>query len=561
MLALLAIPSAAFLAGCADEPDNYFNYYYTIGQGGAGGAGEASGAGGVGGAGGAPADEYPGAPVADTEVTELELDVFGAVGNRYWFAVSEEQLELMNESTGGVGIPIRDVGFGDIYSPTGEDATFVDHLWVTTAGDDGKTADYGKVQVSVVGQSTMRPWTKRSIPNLNIDADEFVDQQRLGGFEHVRFNNGQVGSIFRERLTLEFYARLDYPAPLANYAWVSSNVWGADVSIPYIVVERYKKPFCERVESKLGGGCANMWEFVGDFAGDTPGGGDPRPIDVLPVGGSVFDDPGSCQLKKCENTRAKELEAAIVEAPAGEGFKAALASWVDWPAFHRFQCLSWVLATGDDALHNSNNVVLVERADGLFQYLPYSIDISLGQDWYPVVPLAGTNSLARGCQSDPACWADTIAMCEDVIEDFAALDPNAVLKGIYEELSDHGMLRAGDEERYEALDAWITQQLEVLPVELERNRDEPQPCVAPQIDCGGYCGYPQDCWMGAAGAGGADPGAGGAGGFGAGGGDAGAGGAGEVGAGGGDAGAGGAGEAGAGGEDAGAGGAGGGSGI
>ncbi|WP_433935028.1 CotH kinase family protein [Sorangium cellulosum] len=565
MLALLAAPSAAFLAGCADAPDNYYNYYYTIGDGGAGGGGAGTGgeaagtggAGGDGGAGGAPGEEYPGAPVADTEVAELALDVFGTVGNRYWFAVSEEQLEIMNEGSGGVGIPIRE--FGDIYSPTGEDATYVDHLWVTTAGAEGKTADYGKVQVGVVGQSTHRPWTKRTIPNLNIDADEFVEKQRLGGFEHVRFNNGQVGSIFRERLTLELYARLDYPAPLASYAWVSSNVWGADVSIPYIVVERYKKAFCQRSESKLGGGCANMWEFVGDFAGDMPGGGIPRPIDVIPMGASVFDDPGSCQLKECDNTRAKELEEAVVETPHGEGFKAALADWIDWPAFHRFQCLSWVLGTGDDALHNSNNVVLVERADGLFQYLPYSVDISLGQSWYPQVPLPGSNSLARGCQSDPACWADTIAACEDVIEEFAAVDPNTVLKELYEQLSDEGMLRPGDEERYKQLDAWITEHLEVLPVELEMNREQPQLCMPPTVDCGGWCGYPQDCgWggvgVGGAGVGGGDPG--GIGGAGAGGdpGDAGAGGGdaggGAAGAGGGAPGGGGAGGAGVGGAPA-----------
>ncbi|AUX48802.1 hypothetical protein SOCE26_103430 [Sorangium cellulosum] len=544
LLALCAIPSAAFLAGCPDKPDNYYNYYYMNGEGGAGGAGGSGETGGAGGAGGTPGGEYPGAPVADAEVVDHALDVFGTIGNRYWFAVSEEQLELMNEGTGGVGIPIAQRDFGDIYSPTGEGATFVDHLWVTAAGADGKTADYGKVQVGVVGQSTMRPWTKRSIPNLNVDVDEFVDEQRLGGLEHLRFNNGQVGSIFRERLTLELYARLDYPAPRASYAWVSSNVWGAEVSIPYIVVERYKKAFCARLESKLGGGCANMWEFAGDFAGNFPGGGFPGggfpgggiPIDVVPVGGSVFDDPGNCQLKKCDNTRAKELEQTIADTPEGEGFKAALTGWIDWPSFHRFQCLSWVLATGDDALHNSNNVVLVERTDGLFQYLPYSVDISLGQSWYQHVPLPGTNTLARGCQSDPACWADTIATCEDVIEDFAALDPNAVLEGIYDQLSDEGMLRSGDEERYQLLDAWITEQLKVLPVELERNREQPQPCAPPQVDCGGYCGYPQDCGVGA-----------GTGGFGAGGGDAGGG------AGGGDAGSGG----GAGGADPGAGGAGG----
>lgn len=542
LLALFALPSVVLAAGCGDEPDNYYNYYYTI---------EVGGAGGGGGAGGAPEEEeYPGAPVADTEVADLALDVFGTPGNRYWFAVSREQLEIMNGGSDDIGFPGIPPSSEDLYSPTGEDVTFVDHLWVTTA--EGKTADYGKVQVSIAGQSTRRPWTKRTIPNLNVDADEFVKKQRLGGFEHLRFNNGQVGSIFRERLTLELYARLDYPAPLVGYAWVSSNVWGPEVSIPYIVVERYKKGFCERLADKLGGGCANLWEFTGDFAGNDPWGG-PIPLD-LPIGGSVFDEPRSCQLKTCDNTRVRELEELIADTPQGEGFKAALAGWIDWPAFHRFQCLSWVLATGDDAIHNSNNVVLVERADGLFQYLPYSVDISLGQSWYSQVPLAGTNALARGCQSDPACWADTIAVCEDVIEDFVAVDPNAVLKDIYEQLSDEGMLRPGDEERYRFLDAWITERIETLPEELEINREQPQLCPPPLVDCGGYCGHPWEC-LGGVGAGGGAPGD-----WGAGGKDPGTGGEGAGGEGTGAGGAGGAsgeGQDGEGGEGTGAGGAGG----
>jgi hypothetical protein len=38
-----------------------------------------------------------------------------------------------------------------------------------------------------------------------------------------------------------------------------------------------------------------------------------------------------------------------------------------------------VLATGDDAVHRMNNDVLVERAHGPFQFVPFSVDISLAQ--------------------------------------------------------------------------------------------------------------------------------------------------------------------------------------
>jgi len=454
---------------------------------------------GAAGEGGAPQPEYPGAPVANAEVGEHALDIFGVVGNRYWFAVSDEQLENMNVVVGGGPIFDEPLPNGDLYAPGGQTATYVDHLWITAAGRAGKTADYGKVQVKLAGQSTLRAWNRRSIPNLNVDADEFIAEQRIDGFEHLRFNNGQVGSIFRERVTLELYAKLDYPAPLTTFAWVSSNVWGREISIPYTLVERYKPSFCERWETELGGGCVNMWEFAGDFAqgSDFPGPileDDDADRDVGPgLIASIFDDPTNCQFDTCDNTRVKQLELQVMNAVEGEGYKAALAEWIHWPSFHRFQCLSWVLATGDDALHNQNNVVLVEREDGLFQYLPYSVDISLGQDWYPVVTLPGTNSISRGCQSDPGCWADTIAMCEDVIADFAALDPETLLTNIYDELLAEGMLRPGDDSRYEFLSDWFSARLEALPTELENNREPPLTCDYGQVDCGGYCDYPYNC--------------------------------------------------------------------
>lgn len=499
----------ALQSGCSDTYNN--NYYYQVGAAGEGEAGGSAGhsaGNGNGGSSGEGAEggeagqagqgpdaahrAYPDAPYANTSVAEHDVDVFGVLGNRYWFAVSEEQLTQLNEDT-GLGGPIFEGPLnGDIYAPGGVTANFVDHLWVTTAGPEGgSVADYGKVQVKLAGQSTMRPWNKRSIPNFNIDTNEFVEKQRLGGFEHLRFNNGQVGSIFREYLTLELYKKLDYPAPLVTFAWVSSNVWGGDIEIPYVLVERYKRSFCARGDA-FGGKCENMWEFAGDFGqndGQNPGPLPPRAGN----GASLFDDPNNCQFSECDSTRVKELEQLLRETPDEEGFKAATEELIDWPAFHRFQCLSWVLATGDDALHNSNNVVLAERADGKFQFLPYSVDISLGQDWYPVVSLPGTSRIARGCQADPLCWADTIAVCEDVIADFEKADPVAVLDELYELLDAEGMLRSGDKGRYEALRDWFEERLSALPEELEENRKGPAFCTGGLVDCGGFCAPPEQC--------------------------------------------------------------------
>jgi len=189
--------------------------------------------------GGTPAS--PGAPIADVAPEDLQLDVFGAVGNRYWLDATEQQVALMNAPfQPSVAGPFE----GDLYNPySPAPITFADHLFVTANGDPLHTADFGKVQVKLIGQSTGRPWTVHSLPNFKIDADEFVAKNRIGGVEHLRLNNAISGNIFREKLALDLYRALGYPAPRANHAWVSGSVWGPEVRVPYVAVEAYERQF------------------------------------------------------------------------------------------------------------------------------------------------------------------------------------------------------------------------------------------------------------------------------------------------------------------------------
>lgn len=507
MFALLTAPAALALA-CGDEIKNdyYYDNYYGEGgadsgtagkdpgkagkppvdQAGAGGGAGADPSGGAGGEDSGIDPNYPDAPLADTSVEDHELDLFGTLGNRFWFGVSEQQLAAMNGEQPGGGGPICCFE-GGLYTPGGGGkANWVDHLWITTAGKNPQTADYGKVQARIVGQYSRFPWDPNNIPNLNIDADQFIKGQRIDGYEHLRFNNAQRGSIFRDRVVYELYKKLEYPAPLTTYAWVSSNVWGADVQIPYILVERYKRKFCERYSEEFGGGCPNMWEFVGDF--NQGGMGGPKE----PGGQSIFDNPENCQIDECDSTRVKELEAKILETPLAEGFDEALEDYVDWPAFHRAQCLSWLFATGDDTFHNGgNNTVLVERGDGKFQYLPYSVDMSLGN--YGDTPLPGGNALARGCQADETCWADTITACEDVIADIVAIDPAKFMQSVYDELDEQGMLRAGDAARFAEIRDFLVDRVEQMPTRLEDYRDGGLFCQWPDVECNGQCVYYEYC--------------------------------------------------------------------
>lgn len=278
----------------------------------------------------------------------------------------------------------------------------------------------------------MRPWKR--IPNLRVDMDAYAPGVRLGDVEHFRLNNGQVSGVYREAIALQIWGALGYPVPRTSFAWVEApNQWGEDIRVPYTLVEVYKSSFCDHA---IEGGCVNMWESAGD-------------LESL---------AGQCQLDECDETRLTELVEAANKAPSGPGFTAALAEWIDWDAYRTFQCLSWITATGDDYVHNANNTVLVERADGKMQLLPYSVDISAGQEWYPEVSLRGFTRLAAGCQQEPECWSALLARCDELLTQIATMDVVAsVVAPTIELVAKAGMERERDDERARFLLAWYAE--------------------------------------------------------------------------------------------------------
>jgi hypothetical protein len=472
----------------------------------------------------------------DTKAKDQNLDLFGVPGHHIWLEVSKKQLEAINGGAGepnpgpwpgdgpffderpmdeppidegdltppaldggptgadggmvepgqedaGQPTPEEDAGAlppwpndGDNpYSPGGN-KTHVDHLVIQDA-KTSSVADYGKVEVKLVGESTRRPWDERNIPNLRFDTDEFKKGRLVGGFEHFRLNNSEVGSIFRELIAHRIYRALGYPALRASYAFLGSSVWGEDTWIPMTLIEVYKKRFCEDNKELLGGTCKNIWEFAGDA-------------------GTMSMGQDACQISTCDNTRLDALSAALNQAPYGEGFKEAMSGIIDWPRFHQFQCMSWIMWTGDDALHNSNNNLILERDDGKLVWAPYSVDISAGQSWYQNTPLYGSSTLAQRCQADPTCWHDTVATCEDMIAKFDALNPELILDDVHKTLTKLGMIRDHDDERAAWIRQWFVIRQQKLAKELERFREQPgdDGCPISEDMCpDGLCGKPEDC--------------------------------------------------------------------
>jgi hypothetical protein len=384
----------------------------------------------------------PEPPVAATTTPDaLRLDLLHEDNNLFWIGVSPETLDALNAAytDGGGGFP---EGNG-VYDPDGGPSGLSTET-LLVMNPEGDIADFGLVDVKLVGQSTGSAWTSATIPNFRLDSDDFVEGQTFGGVEHIRLNNAQVGSMFGEVSALEIFRGLGVPAARATYVWVGGTGWeDGELLVPMIAREVYKGDFCEENAALLGGGCVSIREGVGD---------------INYAGAAINFE---CDYGDCDDTTTFDALAELINVSYGsQDFDESTAAYLDWDAFMRSSCAHWLLWVGDDYVHNTNNVVIVEGEDGLFRFLPYSTDINAGYAWggaYSETPLWGFASLSDGCRLDESCREAMYDTCEEVIDALEALDGVSLIHDLADRLlsaaapwGDHpeGMWRGPDVSAY-----------------------------------------------------------------------------------------------------------------
>lgn len=438
VLALL-VGSGLVAVGCTTNEGDVHNYY-SLG----GAPAEPS-----------PEDGYKSYLPSCSEIVDLEdldIDLFGNDGHRFYFEVTPDARMAADEQR---------CNFGDAHGAVydfdgGEGICPLEAINVRIHPSGSKIcSDTGTVELDLPGQSSFRPWAE--IPNFKLDVAEFEELLFPTGERQLRFNNGQADStIVREAVALRIWRALDYPAPRTSFVQTRSNVWDTEVrpgaSAAHVMVEPYKEHFFTENLPEV----RHVWEGQGDpFVQDSGGcefgccdpfgcGGDifePLPMDDAPadVGipepgpGPVPGEPpvgrgsfsGECQWsvdEECDEAAFDAILAAMREIPSGPGYMGATQDYLDWPLLHRNMCLSALTGTGDDWIHNTNNVVLALRDDGKLIFLPYSTDISGNHPWYQNTPYQGFAHLTQACQADPECWEQALSTCETMIDEFEALD-------------------------------------------------------------------------------------------------------------------------------------------
>ena len=406
-------------------------------------------------------DPYADLPVAPTmSADQLPADVLGRDDNTWWLKVSESTLNSINAPwLGGTYYDYveYDVGGGD-------DGT--QNLLIITP--EGEVADYGQVGLRLIGQSTGAPWTATTIPNFRLDADDYVEGQRFGEVEHIRLNNAGVGTMFGEASSLAVFRAMGVPAARTAFAWVGGSGWENDeLLVPMLAREVYKRDFCEENAELLGGGCKTIRESTGD---------------VVQLSGWETAD---CDLGDCSDLSGlAKLATSIIENFNDQTFDEGTEPYFDWPQFHRSACVHWLLWVGDDYIHNSNNVVLAEGEDGRFRLLPYSTDVTAGYAFggtYANIPLFGNGILSKGCELDEGCREIQLDTCEQVINEFEAMDPVSIIDDLADRLraaqapwGDYpdGMWRAPDDAAYAYYRSFYETRVESARAELETLRAE-----------------------------------------------------------------------------------------
>jgi hypothetical protein len=114
--------------------------------------------------------------------------------------------------------------------------------------------------------------------------------------------------------------------------------------------------------------------------------------------------------------------------------------------------------------------------------MPYSVDITAGgaAEWgYVNIPLDGTSTIPSRCQADPDCYRDLLSTCQVMIEQFDALNPELMVDEVAQTLESLGMMRNGDDARYQEVRDWYSYRQTDLYTEIQQY----QPCADGEFRC------------------------------------------------------------------------------
>lgn len=261
--------------------------------------------------------------------------------------------------------------------------------WVHAAFTcEGETL--GDVGLRRKGETTYRVVPKKAA--FKVQFNKWQKGLKFRGYKQLTLNNMvDDPTALRERLAYAFYNKLNMPAPKCNTALVTLN---GESYGPYANVET---PDSQFLKDRFGNNANTLYEV--DWGSEwQPGNEDGFLVDV--------GDPGKADLLAFFDAVAATVDATLL---------ADIKNNLDIEQWLTFSAIEAVLAEHDNYAYGvwgSHNYYLAGGKDGLFRLLPWSVDLSFGDDDggvnaaepRPSDPTVGGDTLLMRCQKTASCW-------------------------------------------------------------------------------------------------------------------------------------------------------------
>lgn len=226
-------------------------------------------------------------------------------------------------------------------------------------------------------------------PGLRIDFDKFDKNQRFLGLASVVLDNGvQDPSLMKERLAMQFFGRMNRPAPRAAHARVYVNGEPAGL---YVLLDRLDTTFLRR----------HFASDKGDF------------YEFNRTGTYRFEYLGDDPAKYAANFEAKNSNpdtAALVamirtaNQASDSDFFGAMAEFLDYRRFAEYLAIENYIAEMDGFVgeFGMNNFYLYrDPATRRFEFIPWDKDFSFHAVDYDIRANLDTNVLTRRYMKEP----------------------------------------------------------------------------------------------------------------------------------------------------------------
>lgn len=241
-------------------------------------------------------------------------------------------------------------------------------------------------------------------PGLRVDFNRYGKARDFHGLTSLALKNElQDPSFLREALAMQVFEAMGFPAPAGALARVTVNdeYWGV-----YLLSEEIRAPF---VAARFGEDSGNLFKYEWNGSWDFSWRGE-SPAEYVPLPFEPHTNEDNL-----DPSRLVDLVNVINNVP-DEELQVTLAYYLDAKKFLTYLAVENALAQSDGFVGDfgMNNFYVYEKADGVFELIPWDQDNSLQDVTWPIFRRTDENVLSRRLFQEvamQAVYVGAVARC------------------------------------------------------------------------------------------------------------------------------------------------------